>query len=38
MKRTEVRSKLTLVKDAISKIEKNDDVVLYITKDKHLYV
>ncbi len=36
MKRTEVRSKLTLVKDAISKIEKNDDVVLYITKDKHL--
>lgn len=36
MKRSEVKDKLVLVNEAIAKIEKNDDVVLYITKDKHL--
>ena len=36
MKRSEVKSKLLLVNDAIAKIENNDDVILYITKEKHL--
>jgi len=36
MKRSEVKSKLEAVKVAIAQIEKNDDVVLYITQNKHL--
>jgi hypothetical protein len=36
MKKEEVKSKLDLVKAAIKKIVENDDVRVYITKDKHL--
>ena len=36
MERKDVTSKLTQIKAAIAKIESNDDVVLYITKNKHL--
>ncbi len=36
MKRSEVKNQLASVREAIEKIEKNDDVIMYITKDKHL--
>lgn len=36
MERSELKVKLTAIREAISKIESNDDVVLYITRNKHL--
>lgn len=36
MKKSEVKEKLAQVKKAIAKIENSDDIVLYVTKDKHM--